>query len=241
MEPEQLIAIVGALLIGSLLVLGGILVGLRSRRRTTDPRHSPDPLLPSADAGLEPMRTQPSRLSDWQRKWPPDVIVLARDAASGAWVVEMEGQRYRRLGDVHDDKAATKIASALEGLKAFAGLAPDSLHGGVAAQESPESTAPQRLSEPGSSLPPPAGPRRPKQATYPAPEGSIIAQIERILQLELGQRPDLAERAINMGALPDGSLVVEVDGGFYRAPDEIPDAAARDLVLRAVRTWESSS
>ena len=44
-----------------------------------------------------------------------------------------------------------------------------------------------------------------------------------------------------MGALPDGSLVVEVDGGFYRAPDEIPDAAARDLVLRAVRTWESSS
>jgi len=59
--------------------------------------------------------------------------------------------------------------------------------------------------------------------------------------LELGRRPDLAIRSIHMGALPDGSLVVEVDGSFYRTPDEIPDAATREIVLRAVRTWETSS
>lgn len=232
MQPEQLIIIVGALLIGSLLVLGGILAGVRGRRSASDrdDRQAAGGS-PAAASGQAPKREPPSWLSEWQRKLPPDVVVLARDAASGAWVVEIEGQRYRRLSDVHDDKAATKIASALEGLKAFAGLS---------SQASPES-ADGQPAQPGSSLPPPTGPRRPKQATYSAPEGSIIAQIERILQLELGRRPDLAERGIHMGALPDGSLVVEVDGSFYRTPDEIPDAAAREVVLHAVRTWESSS
>ena len=231
MEPEQLILIGGALLIGTLLVLGGILAGLRGRRRSKSDRGD----LPAAASGQASTREPPSWLNEWQRKLPPDVVLLARDAATGEWVVEIEGQRYRRLGDVHDDNAATKIVSAIDGLKAFAGLA---------SKASSESTAPQRLGaigDPASPLPPPAGPRKPKQATYAAPEGSIIAQIEQILQLELGQRPDLASRSIHMGALPDGSLVVEVDGGFYRSPDEIPDAPAREVVLRAVRTWETSS
>ncbi|HKZ85615.1 MAG TPA: hypothetical protein VJ793_18410 [Anaerolineae bacterium] len=231
MEPEQLILIVGALLIGALLVLGGILAGLRGRRRSK----SDHGRLPAAASGQAPKREPPYRMNEWPRKLPPDVVLLARDAATGEWVVEIEGQRYRRLGDVHDDKAAAKIVSAIDGLKAFAGLA---------SKASPESTAPQRISvvsDPGPPVPPPTGPRRPKQATYSAPEGSIIAQIEQILQLELGRRPDLAIRSIHMGALPDGSLVVEVDGSFYRTPDEIPDAATREIVLRAVRTWETSS
>jgi hypothetical protein len=235
MEPEQLILIVGALLIGSLLVLGGILAGLRGRRRGKSDRGD----LPAAAAGQTPKQEPPSWLNEWQRKLPPDVVLLARDSASGAWLVEIEGQRYRRLSDVHDDKVAMKIVSAIDGLKAFAGLpsAPQRL----SAISDPESTAPQRTGAPQSPLPPLTEPRGPKPATYSAPVGSIIAQIEQILQLELGRRPDLASRSIHMGALPDGSLVVEVDGSFYRAPDEIHDAAAREIVLRAVRMWETSS
>jgi hypothetical protein len=231
MEPEQLILIVGALLIGALLVLGGIWAGLRGRRRSKSDRGD----LPAAAPGQAPKREPSSWRNEWQRKLPPDVVLLARDAASGEWLVEIEGQRYRRLSDIHDDQAATKIVSAIEGLKTFAGLG---------LKTSPESSAPQRIgvvSDPGSPLPPSTGPRKSIQATYSAPEGSIIAQIEQILQLELGRHPDLASRSIHMGALPDGSLVVEADGHFYRTPDEIPDAAARDIVLRAVRTWEASS
>jgi hypothetical protein len=91
------------------------------------------------------------------------------------------------------------------------------------------------------SRPPPTGSRRAGQATYPAPQGSIIAQIETILQRELSLRPELSNRTIHMGALPDGSLVIEVDVGFYRTPDEIPDPRVRDVVMFAVRTWEKSS
>lgn len=250
MDTGQFLLLAGAILLGALLVLGGALIGLRSRRKSEQAGEDP-----SAQATIEPIesaapleavkdtpssrRETLSRLSEWQRKLPPDVIVLNRDVASGEWIVEIEGQRYRRLSDIHDDKAASKIVSAIEGLKVFAGivsLAPEAAR--------PDPFPAQPRAEPPASdapLPPPVGPRKLRQATYPAPEGSIIAQIETILQRELSLHPELGDRAVHMGALPDGSLLIEVDVNFYRSPDEIPDPRVRELVMLAVRTWEKSS
>ncbi len=229
----------GAVLVGALLVAGGVLIGLRSRRQATDkpadpftpPTEAPD-AAPVVEAAAK--REAPTWLSSWQRKLPPDVILLSRDAATGEWLVELEGQRYRRLAEVHDDRAASKILGALEGMEAFAGITQM-----IPAEPAPLPPAPTQPAPP----PPVSGSTagRMRQATYPAPAGSIIAQIEAMLQRELALRPEFGERAIHMGALPDGSLVIEVDLNFYKSPNDIPDPRVRDVVMAAVRTWEKSS
>ncbi len=224
-------------MLGVLLVVGGVLIGIRSRRQSDS---GADALFAPA-----PKRESPAWLNELQRKLPPDVIVLSRDAATGEWLVELEGQRYRRLGDIHDDRAATKILGAIEGLKVFAGIA-------AATPSQSEPPAPTRPSTPlraglragpAPAAPPPAGymPPTSQPATHPAPEGSIIAQIEAILQRELERHPDLNGRTIHMGATSDGNLLIEVDREFYRSPDAIPDPRVRDVVMSAVRAWEKSS
>jgi hypothetical protein len=243
MELGPFLLLGGALLLGALLVVGGVFIGLRSRRQGDQPSAN-DPFAPqtteappaqSASLSL-PRREPASWLADWQRKLPPDSILLSRDAASGEWVVEVQGQRYRRLGDIHDDNAAAKILSAIEGLRTFAGVtltAPS-----APAEPMPASSAPPAVEALPATVSPPRGFH---QATYPAPAGSIIAQIETILQRELEQHPDLSDRSIHMGARPDGSLLIEVDRNLYRSPDEIADARVREVVMLAVRTWEKSS
>jgi len=230
MAPEQLLLVAGILLVGGVLVIGGAWLGLRARRQGGD---DTDPLKAApAEELSQPKREPPAWLSELQRKLPPDTILLSRDPATSEWLVELEGQRYRRLGDVHDDKAAAKILDAIEGIKAFAGLAP------AAGAASPAARVERAVPPPGA-----AGyvPRRPGQPTFPAPEGSIIAQIEAILQKELALHADLDQRSIHMGATPDGSLLIEVDHEFYKSPDELPEARVRDIVMQAVRTWEKSS
>jgi hypothetical protein len=245
MEAGQFALFAGILLLALLLLLGGAIVVLRSRRQpptgeqappSTEPTTAPGtlpataPAEPSAPARLEQLS---NRLSDWQRKLPPDVVLLSRDQATGEWLVEVDGQRYRRLGDIHDNRAATKILSAIEGMKSFAGLLPT---------EPPPPSPPS----PAQSIPAPAAPdtaasaraARAGLATYPAPEGSIIAQIETLLQREIALNHDLADRNIHMGAAPDGSLLIEIDSHFYKSPNDIPEPKVRELVLRAVRTWE---
>ena len=243
MDATLFLILAVAILIGGLLVAGGALIGLRARRRGEAPAandsfapsrgESPPPAGP-VEVASTPAPRAPSAawLADWQRRLPPDVVVLNRDVVTGDWLVELEGQRYRHLGDVHDDKAASKILSALEGLKSFAGLSP------AAGDSAAQASVPVSASAP---LPPPIGPRKFRQAQYPAPEGSIIAQIETILQRELSLHPELKDRSIHMGATPDGSLLIEVDVNFYRAPDDIPDPTVRDIVMTAVRTWEKSN
>ena len=231
------------MLIGALLVAGGALIGLRSRRQAAD--KPADPVTPPAEAlDAAPVveaatkREAPTWLNNWQRKLPPDVIVLSRDAATGEWLVELEGQRYRRLADVHDDRAASKILGALEGMEAFAGITQM-----IPAEPAPPPAPTQPAPVQAGPTPPAPGaePRPARQASYPAPAGSIIAQIETLLQRELALRPEFGERAIHMGALPDGSLVIEVDLNFYKSPNDIPDPRVRDVVMAAVRTWEKSS
>lgn len=232
----------GAVLVGALLVAGGALIGLRSRRQAADKPADPLPPAEAPDAApaveASPKREAPTWLSSWQRKLPPDVILLSRDAATGAWVVELEGQRYRRLAEVHDDRAASKILGALEGMEAFAGIT-QMLPAEPAPPPAPAQPAPVQAGP----LPPVLGAelRPARQASYPAPAGSIIAQIETMLQRELALRPEFGERAIHMGALPDGSLVIEVDFNFYKSPNDIPDSRVRDVVMAAVRMWEKSS
>ncbi len=124
MDAGRFVLFTGIVLIALLLLLGGAFAMLRSRRRGDEdgapsqageePRtEAGEVMAMPGEEGGQPQagdlsavsadRPAPSRidlmnrLSDWQRKLPPDVILLNRDAASGEWIVEIEGQRYRRL------------------------------------------------------------------------------------------------------------------------------------------------
>jgi hypothetical protein len=245
MDAGGFVLLAGILLIGALLLAGGALSVLRSRPKGgvngANPPPSSDPALPSASPveTAPPKREPPAWRSELQRRLPPDVIVLSLDRASGGWLVEVEGQRYRRLSEIHDDRAATKIMSAIAGLKVFAGIEP-----AAAAQPAPGPPPAQPApATPADAPPVPSGlaVQRARHATFPAPEGSIIAQIETILQRELERTPDLADRNIHMGTTPEGGLLIEIDHNFYKTPDEIPDQRIRGLVMLAVRAWEKSS
>lgn len=248
MEGSQFVIITIGLLLSVLLIIGGALSFLRSRQQKDEDKDDLS-LLKSSSASepsnreleqlddelpvpdwlkeeSEDKSKQPTRIGDLRRKLPPDVILLTRDEETDEWHVEVDGQHYRRLSDVHDDNAATKILNALEGMKAFAGLG---------TQQLKQSSAPT----PRQSMPPAS--RKAGLATYPAPKGSIIAQIDTVLQRELALHPDVAHRNIHMGTAPDGSLLIEVDDDFYRAPEEISDQRVHDLIKFAIHTWERSS
>ena len=265
MEGTSFLIITVGLLLGVLLVFGGVLSFVRSRRKkdesdadlslvssarpierstgsapgwlerlkgnSASPSSAGTETEASAAHATAPAGESSSSLGlDLRRKLPPDTIVLTREPGTGDWLIEVDGQRYRRLSDIHDDKAASKILGALEGMKSFAGL-------------SAQAPAAPLRPGPSSATPAPLPPavRRSGQATYPAPQGSIIAQIETILQRELALHADVAHRHVHMGVAPDGSLLIEVDTSFYRTPDEIPDRRIHDLVKLAVHTWEKSN
>ena len=79
------------------------------------------------------------------------------------------------------------------------------------------------------------------QPVYPAPPNSILDQIEKVLQRNLVQYPELAKRRIHVGAAADGSLLIEVDRQFYSHADDVPDPMVRNIIKTSIREWERTA
>ena len=183
-----------------------------------------------------------------------EAIVVLKDTVSNEWVVEVNGMRYSSLKDIHDDKAASKVMAAIEGLRQFAGIT--SPASPVAAQ--PTAVAAIPIVPAGDSIPfvpPDSAPKlepvvaaalaqaatsasKPK---YPAPAGSILDQIEKVLQRNVLKDPDLLARRIHIGAAVDGSLLIEVDWSTYKSADEVPEGRVRDLIKASIQEWERTA
>lgn len=183
-----------------------------------------------------------------------DALVVLRDAVTNEWVVEVNGMRYQSLNDIHDDKAASKVMAAIEGLRQFAGIStaatvPTTVQSATATPVpivpsgesipfvSPES-APKLEAAIISALTQNTSTTKPK---YPAPAGSILDQIEKVLQRNLLKDPDLSARRIHIGAGADGSLLVEVDWSTYKSADEVPEGRVRDLIKASIQEWERTA
>jgi hypothetical protein len=169
---------------------------------------------------------------------PADAILVLRDPASSDWVVEVNGMRYSKLSDIHDDRAASKVLEALSGLQRFAGTIPI---------VKPELKATPGLpaASPATSLEPSVAQAMKSGASSaalrPAPANSILDQIEKILQHNLMRYPEFAERRIHVGAGDDGSLLIEVDRQFYQHADDVPDVMIRGAIKAAIQEWERST
>jgi hypothetical protein len=173
---------------------------------------------------------------------PAEAIVVLREVGAADWVVEVNGLRYQNLKDIHDDKAATKVLAAIGGLQRFAGAIPIM---------TPPPAVEKPAGESGTVVLPGNAPKLEPvivaalahaspstKSKYPAPAGSILDQIEKVLQQNLIKDPALAQRRIHIGAAADGSLLIEVDWNTYKSADDMPDDYVRNVIKTSIQEWE---
>jgi hypothetical protein len=69
---------------------------------------------------------------------------------------------------------------------------------------------------------------------------SIVGQINPILKKHIAGNENLQGRKIELEQDPSGGLFIEVDGKYYRRPDEIDDPDVRHVLRAALKEWDSS-
>ena len=235
-----------AIMIGAalLLVLVGVVLALRQRSKSS-PAHE-------ATANDKPAPEWVKGLAGTAGKTltrtpavtvPAEAILVLRDPASNAWVVEVDGMRYTQLKDIHDNRAAGKVLEALSGLQHFAGTIP------IIKPElkAPLGVGPVTPAAPAKDIEPSvaqalkSGSAVTSTALRPAPPNSILDQIEKILQHNLMRYPEFADRKIHVGAAEDGSLLIEVDRQFYQHADDVPDLMIRGVIKASIQEWERAA
>lgn len=70
-----------------------------------------------------------------------------------------------------------------------------------------------------------------------APAGSIVAQIDVILQARMTGTP-LADRRIFLAQAPDGGVIVHVGVTRYNGVEEVPDDDIKAAIRAAIAEWE---
>ncbi len=243
----------------------------------TTPAPGPDRASTASDTVSQPTpeSAEPERTTP-QPAAPAVVLQPASTSESGAallmqvWqdregylMVEIEGQRYRRLFDVRDGEVGRRLLETINRLVAFS----KGRESRIAAAPPPQTIA----------LPPttaaPAGgaegegppqmlleqlhqqdddrPRKSRISIDPRPFHrrseakqvgitlNLADEIERLLQIRVKASPELSERYIHVASAPDGGLRFEVDGVPYNAIDAIPEPQVQALIRGAISDWDA--
>jgi len=138
MESGLLVLIIGILFVGASVLFGWmIFYVVRSREKSVSRRPSPPPSpaaqpppttaeQPSEEAevkGAEPLqREQFATLSEVGRRAsaaPVEVLRLLRDRVTGALIVEVEEQKYRKLSEIKDGRIGRQVLQAAADLVRF--------------------------------------------------------------------------------------------------------------------------
>lgn len=243
---ESLLVILIVAVIGIVACLGLIVAGFMWK-----PSPKADRLKP-AKAGLE--ADAPAAAATG----PREVLRVLRDAVTEELFVEVAGQRYSHLADIHQSSVREGLRSTLRDLEAFAGgastvppvvampvpqpepvpLTPSLTNVGAAKQATP-ATAPGT----GPLLAPSMNPfkqmlvLRDLAKVQLPPVKTIAEQIDEIVQEKLGNSP-LAARGVKVHTGPKGNALFRADGQDYEAVDEVPDNEIRGLIRAAVAEWE---
>ncbi|SRR6266496_1014149 len=102
--------------------------------------------------------------------------------------------------------------------------------------------ATMRQESPVVSTPPqPAAPKLPTIAAEDrpvAPAGSIVSQIDSILQARLGGTP-LEDRGVFLAQSPEGGVMVYVGLTKYMGVEEVPDPEIKAAIRDAISEWEN--
>lgn len=181
-----------------------------------------------------------------------EVMRILRDLADGSLLVEIDGQRYKRLADIADAQVGRRFIGNAQALAHFAHLddvkVPDEWGELPGAAEARVTSPPP--SEAVRQSPPRAFPSSREQNTASSskpvsseeaegPALSMVEQIEELLQFRLTATPDLAQRSIHVRSALDGGVRIEVDGRYFEGVGEVPDDRVREFIQSIIREWEA--
>lgn len=235
-SADRFFIVAGIIGLALVMLAVGISTALRARAKTSL-AESPTDNTPASGWVKNIAGAAGKTLTGAALNAPADAIVVLREAVSNDWVVEINGMRYLSLKDIHDDKAATKVLAAIGGLQRFAGTIPI-----VPAGEAIPVVSPDRAPKLEPAIVAALAQASPAaKSKYPAPAGSILDQIEKVLQRNLIKDPVLAQRRVHIGAAADGSLLIEVDWDTYKSADDVPDDHVRTMIKTSIQEWERAA
>jgi hypothetical protein len=184
-----------------------------------------------------------------------EVLRVLRDPISEALLVEVAGQRYQQMADIHLSSVREGLLNTLRDLEAFSSSAPTtpppvmvvhtpapeplpltpSITNIGTAKAAKTGTAPL--------LAPSMNPfkqmlvLRDLAKTQLPPLKTIAEQIDEILQEKLVTSP-FSQRGVKVHTGPKGNALFRADGADYDAVDGVPDEGIRALIRDAVAEWE---
>lgn len=153
-------------------------------------------------------QTPPPPVPDAERRLYA-VVTLMRDEVTGQIAVQVGGRVYRDVKELKDSSDWTRVEYAARDFALWMQGAP---------------TPAPRTEE-----------RREPEA--PATGGSMVEQINRILEGKLAGLPETA-RAVRLIEGPGGSVRIYIGVQSYSL-DEVPDPTVRQLIREAVAEWEA--
>jgi hypothetical protein len=182
----------------------------------------------------------------------------------GFLLVEVDGQRYRRLFDIRDGVLGRRVLEVINRLVAFS-------KGQESRSAPPPSSAPGRPAPAPGAPPVTSGAKSEEQAQAvleqlqqveaplkksrftvdPRPFRrrsdtqeltitlNLAEEIDQLVQIRAKASPEFSQRHIRVASAPDGGLRFEVDGQRYGALAEIPDPQVQALIRAAISDWEA--
>ena len=186
-----------------------------------------------------------------------EVMRIMRDLADGSLIVEINGQRYRRLTDITDAQVGRRFLGNAQALARFARLG--DLNIPEEQEELPyiaDTPVPPSSASPAELPPLPPAPPTPapstggwREATSGGASGnadaaettekSMLEQIEELLQFRLARTPEMAHRSIHVRTALDGGVRIEVDGKFFDGVGSVTDTPVREFIQATIREWEA--
>jgi hypothetical protein len=191
-----------------------------------------------------------------------DLLLKVWQDSEGFLLVEVEGQRYRRLFDIQDGNVGRNVLEIINRLVAFSkgnesraadvsepqGLTPTpstvSPPPGGFRRESPAVTLnrqnqnAQRKPKPPRITVDPVPFRRKSAAKEIGITLNLADEIDQLVQTRLNAAPELAAHRIRVSNAPDGGLRFEVNGRYYGSLDDVPELQVQALIRAAIADWE---
>ena len=194
-----------------------------------------------------------------------EVMNVVRVPPLGKLLVKVGKGRYQHISEVKDAEVRQRLMAAIGELVVFADGYESLESAGVApplSTQIPSSSKPvspsleQRQAEfleslqrerdklyatsvesPGSEHP--KGPGEDVRTGFTGPL-SIVGQVNPILKRHVAADEKLRGRKVELQADPAGGLLIEVDGVFYKRPDEIDDPDVKRVIRAALKEWDRS-
>jgi hypothetical protein len=173
----------------------------------------------------------------------------------GFLVVELDGQRYRRLFDIRDGEVGRRVMAIINRLVAFS----KGQESRATSEPVPDSRAPvqteatvrsqsrvylEQLQQPEVESKKPlitADPvpfRRRSDAQNLHITLNLAKEIDELVQIRIRALPEFSQRYIHVVNAVDGGLGFQVDGVRYGEIDAIPDPQVQTLIRTAISDWE---